>query len=82
MQCVPADVGLVRASITTSVSIRSGVTTMVATPTTTPEQKESVTNIFSLIGHCEMVEDENFVNYNTTFCGSGVAYVSLNDVTG
>ena len=77
MQCVPTDVGLVRASITTSVSIRSGVTTMVATPTTTPEQKKLVTDIFSLIGHCEMVEDESYVNYNTTYCGCGVAYVSV-----
>lgn len=80
LQCVPSDVGLVRASITTSVSVRSGVTTMVATANTTLEQKKLVTDIFSLIGHCEMVEDENYVDYNSTYCGCGVAYVSTGDL--
>ena len=51
---------------------------MVATPNTSSEQKKTVTDIFSLLGHCEMVEDENYVNYNSTYCGCGVAYVSIN----
>ena len=73
---MPSDVGLVRASITTSVSVQSGVTTMVATPNTTAQQKKLVTDIFALIGHSEMVDDEGYVDYNTTYCGCGVAYVS------
>ena len=57
---------------------------MVATANTTEQQKKLVTDIFSLIGHCEMVEDESYVGYNTTYCGCGVAYVSADDknVTG
>jgi len=51
---------------------------MIATASTTTQQKKLVTDIFSLIGHCEMVEDESFVDYNTTYCGCGVAYVSVN----
>ena len=51
---------------------------MVATPNTSSEQKKTVTDIFSLLGHCEIVEDENFVNCNTTYCGCGIAYVSFN----
>ena len=73
---MPSDVGVVRASITTSVSVQSGVTTMVATPNTKEQQKKLVTDIFSLIGHCEMVEDEGYVDCNTTYCGCGIAYVS------
>ena len=53
---------------------------MVATPSTTAQQKEVITDIFSLIGHCEMVENEDYVNYNTTYCGCGIAYVSLDDI--
>lgn len=49
---------------------------MVATPNTTAQQQKLVTDIFALIGHSEMVDDEGYVDYNTTYCGCGVAYVS------
>ena len=49
---------------------------MVASPNVSDEHKKLLTDIFSVLGHFEMTDKEEYVKINTTFPGSGVAYVS------
>ncbi|XP_065897785.1 pyrroline-5-carboxylate reductase 3-like isoform X2 [Dysidea avara] len=76
-QCAPSDVGVVRTSITTTVCVQSGVVVMVASPNVSDEHKKLLTDIFSVLGHFEMTDKEEYVKINTTFPGSGVAYMCM-----
>ena len=57
-------------------SVQSGVVVMVPSPNTSDKDKKLLTDIFSVLGHFEMSDNEEYVKINTTFPGCGVAYVS------